>query len=335
VVLHLKWRRVAAGPNIVSTSDRYVAIQTCPGSPSFCTPQLSVLDEQTGRRQMVAVPSSCGPDFAPDGFGGPYLAVRCTGASHWLYSLNSQQWVSVSPKCPGDCNFVGVGSYWLKFDSNENPGCSEHCANTYFLQSIETGQIEPDPAKPGGRTLDDLNAPSGAAPLCAPLRYPTSDNAAAGRQELGGLQFAGPFALASWDVYSIREGLITLYQLDRCGSRGVFGIQNASPHYPPFISSRAVVSLGLRQVRCTKHPYGLACTNQYYVSGVYLHGLRQFTASLPTTTVPQYAWPGEVVGLTRRTIYVDAPSPDGTLWAANPSTTTDIAPPLSAASASG
>ena len=146
-------------------------------------------------------------------------------------------------------------------------------------------------------------------PLCAPLRYPTSENADAGdAQELGSLQFTGPFALAFGNFYSVRERLVIDYRLERCGSRHVLGIQNASPHYPPFISSRAVVSLGLRQVRSP--------TNHYYVSGVYLHGLRQFTASLPTTTVSPYSWPGEVVGLTRRTIYVDAPSPDGTLWAA-------------------
>ena len=118
LVLHLKWRRVAAGPNLVSTSDRYVAIQTCPGSPSSCTPRLSVLDEQTGHQRVVAVPSSCGKSFGSDGFGGPYLAVGCTGASLWLYDLTNSQSVPVAAKCPADCSFVGVGSSWLKFDSN-------------------------------------------------------------------------------------------------------------------------------------------------------------------------------------------------------------------------
>ena len=319
LVLHLKWREVAANPtgsNVIATSERYVAIRACPGSTRPCTPELSVLDEQTGHQQVVPVPntSDCRSYFAPVGFGGPYLALGCTGASHWLYDLISRQWLPVVPKCPADCRFVGVGRYWLKFDSNGGPGCQEHCGNAYYLQNLQTGRVEPDPAKPGGRILDDLDAGSGAVPLCAPLRYPISEGDAG--QALGTLQFSLPFALASGNVYSVRDGLITVNRLERCGSRRAHAVENASPHFPPFISSRAAVSLGLKQVHCTKRPFGLACTNRYYVRGLYLNGMGRFAAALPAVTAPQYSWPGEVVGLTGRTIYVDAPSPSGPLWAA-------------------
>jgi hypothetical protein len=321
VVLHLKWRQIVphtAFPEI-STSDRYVAIGICSGSPSPCTPRLSLLDERTGQQQALTIPSShdCGTYFAPVGFGGPYLALVCTGATHWLYNINSRQWQPVTPRCPADCFFVGVGRFWLKFASNGDPGCTAHCGSTYYLQNLQTGRVELDPARPGGNTFDDLNSPSGARRLCSPLRYPTFDNLEQGTRELGLLEFSGAFALAGagsgGDVGASRGSLS--FRLLRCGSRAALNVQDtAAPG--PFISSRAVVSIGLRRDHCKERAFGLACTDHLYVSGVYVRGLRRFTASLPAVKVPRYAGPGEVVGLTRRTVYVIAPSPDGGLWAA-------------------
>jgi hypothetical protein len=314
LVLHLKWRRVTSELSKVATSDRYLALLTYPDPQTpYDSGSIVLRDEKTNTQKLVVLPDACEPNRAPVGFGGPWLVVGCSGAAHWLYNLNSQQWLPVSAKCPADCSFVGVGSYWLKFASTEHSGCSEHCGDFYFLQNLQTGQVEPDPAKPGGRTLDDLNARSGRAPLCAPLHYPTFQNTDLGTRELGSFQFSGPFALASGDPY---DAIGAVYHLERCRSLRVLALKDASTNYPPFISSRAVVFSGLRQVDCKHRPYGLACSNRISVSGLYLHGLRQFTAAFPTTTVPPYSSPGEVVGLTRRTIYVDAPAPNGALWAA-------------------
>jgi hypothetical protein len=317
LLLHLRWRLVTRELNSVATSDRYLALLTYPDPQTpYDSGSVILQDQQTNTQRLVALPTACNPNRAPVGFGGPWLVVACGGpVGHWLYNLNSRGWepVSPSPECPVFCDFVGVGRHWLKFTSDN--GCSERCGNTYFLQNLQTGRAKPDPAKPGGRTLDDLNSTSGAIPLCPPLRYPTSQNVAAERQEPGTLQFSGQFALASGNVYSGSQGLTTFYHLERCRSRHVLVIEDAGG-FAPFISSRAVVTLGVRKDHCKKVSLVLACTTHEYIRGVYLPSLRQFTASLPTTRVPQYS---DVVGLTRRTIYVQADAGGrvgGPLWAA-------------------
>ncbi len=299
LVLHLKWRKIVAGPTLVSTDDSYMAMSVmgCPGNVSPCTSKLTLLDQRTGVRQNLLAPSSCGSEPTPDGFGGPYLAVSCLGESSWLYDLDSHQWVSAAPNCTG-CMLQDVGSHWLEFVGVTS--CSGgHCVLGLFLQNIQTGEVKPDPVVPGGRTIEDLNSPSGVGPLCSPLRYPS---ASSNPQGLGTLQFSGPFALSSGEPNGTR-----LDTLERCGSK----LQLALPSYGyfggrpnSFLSSRAVVS-GF-------YPGG---RSRSHIDGRYLPSLRKFTASFPTTKTPTS---GEIVGLTRRTVYVNTTTKQNTesLWAA-------------------
>ena len=145
-------------------------------------------------------------------FGGPWLLAQCSiepgtpccsVPPYVLYNLDSGQWTDfhISPQCQGDapslfqavCSPVGIGPYWVKLQANAGP--SGHESNFYYLQNIQTGEAKPDPITAGGNVFDDLGAPSGSSQLCAPLTYPTVNNASAGEYEPGLLTFYGQFAL--------------------------------------------------------------------------------------------------------------------------------------------
>jgi hypothetical protein len=154
----------------------------------------------------------------------------------------------------------------------------------YYLQNLATGQFERDPATPGGQIFDDLNAPSGSAPLCSPLRYPSVGDPHNERTRyLGSLTFYGRFALAA----SSPGPSPYEYHLRRCGSNlnqfisgGYDSDLGISPQ--PFASSRAVTYI---QDGITLH-------------GWYLPSLRRFTIR---TALRDYVEP---VALTKRTIYI-------------------------------
>jgi len=300
LVLHLQWRIVTRQLNAIATSDRYLALLTYPNpNAPYDSGSVILRDQFTNTHRRVALPSACQPNRAPVGFGGPYLVVSCFDAAHWLYNLKNDRWVPVTSNCPADCNFVGVGRYWLKFVSNENPGCLAHCAQVYFLQNLQSGQVEPDPATPGGTTVDDLNSPSGTKPLCAPLRYPTYRNTdiAAPGAEPGSLEFSGKFAIATTGTGASGPG--DVFHLERCGSRLAVRLGASGNGIPPFLTSRAIAYLASPTTP----------TNNM-VQGFYLKGLRAFRAALPKAAAGV-----AVAGLTDRTIYVR--SQNGTLWAAN------------------
>jgi hypothetical protein len=306
-VVHLNWREVVSEPSIVVTNNRYVAIATCiGGGADSCAYQLSLLDEALGQQEQLSVPGGCGPYFIPVGFGGPYLAGSCVGGSSWLYDLDTQQWQqgSVPSDCSDSCTILPVGNdpvgrYWLKLEGSD---CDEHCGASYFLKNLQTGQVERDPALAGGTTLDDLNSPTGTARLCAPLRYPTSNYDGPGP---GTLEFSGPFALA--------HGTGSAYRLERCGSRHFINIDDVTPAYPPPISSSTVAWVAEHRDHCKKRMFGLACTSHFYIELLSLYAQRRLAASLPTAPT-RYGGVGEVVGLTQRTIWVEAPT--GSLWEA-------------------
>jgi hypothetical protein len=296
LVLHLKWRLVARGPtDAVAANERYVAIVR------GASAEITLVDEQTSTRRTLSPPECAALDNeGPPMFGGSWLMVSCGPDAYQLYDLASGQWLGFtpSPQCgyspplKGMCGPVGVGSVWVKLATSF--GCEAHCGIYYYLQNILTGELIPDPITPGGTTLDDLNSASGSVPLCPPLRYPQSFSDVGPGP--GTLQFSGPFALASG---------ISVHHLERCGSHLNLAVPDA------LLSSRAVVLLGLRRDHCKKRPFGLGCTIHYHVRGVYLRGLRKFTAALPGHSSPGPL----VVGLTRQRIYVEAPYPYGRLWA--------------------
>jgi hypothetical protein len=116
----VKWRLVqrsgVLGADTVVASDRYVAFVHGSSFPY----QLTLIDEQTGRRQQLSS-TDCANPF-PIAFGGPWLLVTCPSdppvvpATNQLYDLSSGRWApfQMSSQCFGACEMVAVGRYWVK-----------------------------------------------------------------------------------------------------------------------------------------------------------------------------------------------------------------------------
>jgi hypothetical protein len=232
VVLQPKWMRVAPGLLEGAVSDRYLAVVNS-------QQQLTLIDQQTGKRTALFPPDGSGPNTnCPDTtqFGGPWLMVGCD-----LYNLNIGRWTTfrVSSKCPNACEVVGVGRYWLKLASPT--GYDPYAPPpSLWLQSISSGQVISDPISPGGAVFDDLNTPSGSVPLCAPLRYPIAQDRFI---YPGGLTFYGPgpnqFALTDEGP----GGPNGTFRMRRChSSLNLVLPNNAYGGVAPMASSSAVIA---------------------------------------------------------------------------------------------
>jgi hypothetical protein len=301
LVLHLRWRLVTAEPNFATANDRYVAII----KERYPTPSvLTLLDQQANERQQLTAPG-CSRPLSPM-FGGQWLFVTCSYGAYELYNLTSQQWIPValSSQCQGACNPVAVGRYWIKIDTDEGPGCGDHCSDHYFLQNIATGQFKPDPVTAGGRTFDDLDSPSGSASLCAPLRYPRIYNAAGGGWQPGRLSFAGRFVLATG---AIGLQLLPPFTLERCNSTINHSESESSQANSPALLSSRATAWTYRASQPPHVTFGLA--------GWLLPSLQRFTAALPA---PLRGQNGAVIAaLSQRTVYVRTYYRYTQLWAAS------------------
>ncbi len=292
LLLKAKWRRLvfrSGEPSGVAATDRYVAFSDwhAPTGNGLPTPgPLLLIDEQTGRRKQVSGPDCASPSAMM--FGGPWLLVVCpgtplVGGTYQLYNLTNGQWTpfQVSPQCTGGCEPVGVGRYWVKIMIDE--GIPERPPADYYLQNIATGQFEPDPATPGGTVFDDLGAPSGSAPLCPPLQYPSVYPYDYGAY-LGAVMFYGQFALTFGQKLQgpAYPGNQT-WRLRRCRSNLNLVIGDiTNPGGTPVASSRAVV---MTRDRITLH-------------GWFLPSLRRFTIR---TALRDYV---NLVAVTDRNIYI-------------------------------
>ena len=148
----------------------------------------TLIDERNGRRTPVRLPRYCRhPVGSQQQLGDSWLLADCARTRLGLYSLRRHRWRSIaihgpcrrSDAPPGDCVPVAVGTHWIEYDQS-----SEHLGDRSFFQNITSGAIRDDPGT--ARTLADLDAPTLARRVCAPLRVPSD----------GTLQFEGRFALA-------------------------------------------------------------------------------------------------------------------------------------------
>lgn len=293
VVLHLKWRLVSPIVNgTVIANNRFLFFPTQLVAAEG-TRQGVLVDTRTGKRTSIAACTPSNTIVAPGGaigsgvegspdLGGPWFMLKCGEAAN-LYNPSTGRWTEISaptsleqqPTCPTPPYFPGtsppvhVGTYWIRW------GCE--------LQNISTGMVKSDPVTRGGTIYDDLNAPSGVARLCSPLRYPGARgvlNFYDGRFALIGKQSGGPGD-----------------HLLRCGSRLNLTMPNAAPAIP--IDSQAMVG-------ATRTKHGPV------IQGLFFPSLRRFVIHPPhrfgSTPAP--------VALSQRTLYVQTAGLGGELWAA-------------------
>lgn len=287
-VVKAKWQLVTRGILAAANDDRYLAL--------VHGGQLTLIDERTStRRAILQVPQNCGSPL----LGQPWLILACTASSpfpprytYLIYNIDTARWdgLQISSQCLPICTMVAVGRYWVKLVSTEDD-FSPYPPADYYLQNLQTGQWERDPATPNGRVFDDLNALNPAQPLCPPLRYPLSWTAEGGRSyTLGSITFLGPFALTAGTP---TQGSVTRFNLRRCGSRLNRPIQTGTG--TALASARAVISGPIK--------------NRFH--GQLLPTLRQFILRPPRHPSDE---PMELVAVTRRNVYVEGATAP---WASN------------------
>jgi hypothetical protein len=171
------------GHHGIATDGRYTVLWS--GGPGEVG---TFVDEQTGRRWRVRLPAGCrkGGPVSPI-LGDSWLLADCGRGRVDLYSPAGRQWqaVTVAPACrnykskAGGCIPIAVGTDWIEYDKQ-----SIRLGDRFIFQNITTGAVRGDPSN--ARTLADLDSPSLAQRVCAPLRVPRH----------GQLTFDGRFAVA-------------------------------------------------------------------------------------------------------------------------------------------
>jgi hypothetical protein len=142
-----------------------------------------VIDDATGRRQMLHFTAGCRPNQL--GSGRILLLCRDSASAQTteeLYDIASGQTTTFVPNpalmqaplgfpCsdPTDCGvqIAGIGSDWVSLNTGQ---FDEHTWPTYAFQNLTTGQVSGHPS--GATTSVDLDRPSLSWKACAPLKVP-------------------------------------------------------------------------------------------------------------------------------------------------------------------
>lgn len=188
-----------------------------------------LIDVRTGRTKYVSR-SGCTAGM----FGGSWLAFNC-GQAIWLYQLSTGHWKLATSDweaaCPPprgsqySCDFVGLGSYWLKYEA----GCLG-CLTTTLYQNIFTHHIRQDPTKPGGTIIADPDTPELARQMCPPLRVPSA--ADDGRPAALAIRYFGKYAILENPV-TTPSYQASYWSFERCGSARTFRIDSSEVQADP------------------------------------------------------------------------------------------------------
>jgi hypothetical protein len=294
--VHLKWRvawhlvseGLFASSAVVDPGGRYVLIT--PRGPWGAGGSAVVVDEQTGE-QTIVPPEEVPPQPCyPVGIGFPWVSADCYDARAALYSIPNQSW-QLLPTPSGACVGAGippncgdspslVGRFWVEWVRSVHTGPC--CTNlSRYYQSISTGQVRSDPTN--AKTIPDLDSPSLARSVCAPLSVPGSAG------DFGTLTFDGRFVIASGPA----NQLVTMLPqppnhsyIERCGTK---------LHKP--IGDGAIANA---------HAVVWVASNRQ-LAGLFLPSLGHFVIPLPpalSKAPPGYVLTGPVLfALSSRTLY--------------------------------
>lgn len=279
VVLHPSYRVVGHGGE---QTDGPFTIFWHGGGPGVIG---TLLDERSGRRTLVLVPGDCRhPVGSQEFIGDSWLVADCAQRTLGLYSLRAHRWRSLAVRglCrrqPRSCSATAIGSRWVEYDRS-----TLRTGDTFLFQDIATGVVRRDPTT--SRVLPNLDSPTLARRVCAPVRVPSD----------GTLAFQG------------RVVLVTHYQgnvyLQECGTR-LHELAGSS------VSGAAI---GPDAVIYNAGPHGP-------LRGVSLPGLQRFQVALPRGA---YDVIGSDLSLGH--IYVDADTRSGRydVWSAPVSTLSTV-----------
>jgi hypothetical protein len=300
LVLRRQFVQVPGG-GLFMNDERYLFSVT--GDPFSVNANAGLLiDDATGRRQMLHFTAGCRPNQL--GAGRILLLCRDSASAHdtqELYDIGSGQTTTFVPNpalmqaplgvpCsdPTYCGvpIAGIGSDWVSLDTG---AFDEHAWDMHAFQNLITGQVS---AAPSSATVSvDLNRPSLSWQACTPLKVPVltggyHNHAVGLLTPLGhGLVIASGF-----DQY-----------LDRCGTR----------LHEPLGGGDVLRASYLDVGGCA----GITCPPQHNadaivwpgvgeINGLLIPSLQRFTIPIPVRLDPPGS--GEVfeVGLTQHHIYL-------------------------------
>jgi hypothetical protein len=235
-----------------------------------------LIDEHSRQTRRVAR-AGC----SPDSMGGPWLLFRCGDTGVALYGLSTHRWTTLAIAraarlacAPTVCSLqTAIGSTWIQLSGQQcnsglsHPGPSCNPPVTMF-QNIQTGQVERDPAKPGGRIIADLNSRKLGRRLCSPLRVPAFFDSSSQTSGAGTISVLGRFAIATTTPDVFYGSPPTESFLERCGSTLH---ERIAPDTKAFIVTPAA-----------NHQLVLWQKTTASLTGIFLPSLRRFSIALPT-----------------------------------------------------
>lgn len=219
VVLASPFRPMPAVSGLRASGDYLLLGTTISGN--FTSTGWTVINERLGTRTALD------PQCDVGGLGPPWVLMGCPSTSNpsgpfdddELYSLTDGTRHTVTPN-PGvpdphcsspppdqmsPCsNADAVGAYWIRWDAT----CSVHCANTYFFQNIQTGELRDDPTN--ATTFVDLDSPDLARRTCPGVRL------IGNVVPYGGLGWGSITPEGRYAIVTGRENNVFL---ERCGTR--------------------------------------------------------------------------------------------------------------------
>jgi hypothetical protein len=300
LVLRPKFAQVPGG-GLFMNDERYLFSVTGDAFSASANAGL-LIDDATGRRQMLHFSAGCRPNQL--GSGRILLLCRDSASARpteELYDIASGHTTTFIPNpaltqtplgvpCsdPTDCGVQidGIGSDWVSLDTGQ---VDEHAWHTYAFQNLTTGQVSGRPS--GGRTSVDLDRPSLSWRACTPLKVPV---------------LTGPYDNRALGLLTpLGHGLVIAsgfqQYLERCGTRlhdrlGGGDVLRASGldvggcvgiTCPPQHNAHAIVWPGVGQI-----------------NGLLIPSLQRFIIPIPIRLDPPGSGEAFEVGLTQHHLYL-------------------------------
>lgn len=281
VTLTSHFKRFASG-QLMGYDNRVLAFDTSSGE--------GVLVNGTTAHRTTLTVSDCP---SPVAIGGSSIVFYCGVSAdpsrlpYEVYNMDSGGFTAFA--LPPFSSVVAVGSDWLSLAGQ----CAdtEHCPQSFSLQSLATGADVSDPTN--ATTTVDLDSADPARSVCAPVRVPTNGQ---GNPEPPSIAYGSVSSDGQFQIATSSGGSF----LERCGAQLRERLTYTSypgcahQHCAPPFSSHAIV--------WQSKPGRL--------SGVFLPSLKRFAISVPATIDPQAAHEQFVNGnqyslaLTTHTLYL-------------------------------
>ena len=314
LVLKARFARLTGG-GLFMNDERYLFSVT--GDAFSASTRAGLLiDDATGRRQMLHFTAGCQPNQLG---AGRILLICREGASgqttQKLYDIASGQTTTFLPNnalmqaplgvpclVASGCGpqIAGIGSDWASVDTGR---FNEHAWEKYAFQNLMTGRVSAGPS--GTTTSVDLDRASLSWKACRPLKVPVLtgayDNHAMGLLTPVG---NGLVIASGFDQY-----------LERCGTHARVSLGGGDA-----LRSRYLNVGGCAGITCPPqhNAHAIVWTGVGQIDGILIPSLRRFTIPVPARLDPPGS--GEIfeVGLTRHHLYIvngssrvfSAPSPD-------------------------